>query len=79
MSYLMISTHYVYSCLTLKKLVDLDECTTSSPCGSGSTCTNTVGGYKCDCPVGREYDYQNNVCTGKLKIEHKNSLKFITF
>ena len=64
----------------MQYIVDLDECTVSNPCGNGSLCTNTVGGYKCDCSAGLEYDYQNNVCIGKLKMGHKdifNGLKRI--
>lgn len=35
--------------------VDLDECR-HNPCGAGSQCTNTKGGYTCSCPRG----YQGN-------------------
>ena len=34
--------------------VDIDECTTGTPCGIGGTCTNNSGGYECTCDSGFE-------------------------
>jgi hypothetical protein len=46
--------------------IDLNECNGTTPCRDNSTCRNTEPGYQCLCPAGREYDYQNNVCQGKM-------------
>jgi len=32
--------------------VDIDECATEGFCANGGTCTNSVGGFTCDCPAG---------------------------
>ena len=29
--------------------LDVDECTTASPCNNGGTCNNTLGSYECMC------------------------------
>lgn len=34
------------------KCVDIDECLNPQACGSGASCTNLEGGYRCDCPEG---------------------------
>ena len=31
---------------------DIDKCQTLKPCKNGGKCTNTAGGYTCQCPVG---------------------------
>lgn len=36
----------------LLKCVDIDECSNPLACGSGATCSNLEGGYRCDCPEG---------------------------
>lgn len=34
------------------KCNDIDECLNPHACGSGASCTNLEGGYRCDCPEG---------------------------
>lgn len=34
------------------KCIDIDECLNPHACGSGATCINLEGGYRCDCPEG---------------------------
>jgi len=32
--------------------IDIDECANEGFCANGGTCTNSVGGFTCDCPAG---------------------------
>ena len=32
--------------------VDLDECQSPDACGANHVCNNTVGSYRCECPIG---------------------------
>lgn len=32
--------------------VDVDECAVNDPCKNGAKCTNTHGGYRCECGSG---------------------------
>ena len=48
------------------------ECPDPNPCKNGSSCVNAFGGYQCHCPIGQEYDYQNNLCQGKFANNCKN-------
>ena len=50
--------------------VDLDECQSPDACGANRVCNNTVGSYRCECPVGfaagsGEQDPQNRLCVGR--------------
>ena len=38
------------------RCADIDECSTgeASCAGDGKTCVNTIGSYRCECPVGYE-------------------------
>ena len=38
-------------------VLDIDECSSSSLCRNGATCTNTIGGYKCSCASGFEGEH----------------------
>ena len=39
-------------CLCFRSFVDLDECQFSDACGANHVCNNTVGSYRCECPIG---------------------------
>ncbi|KAJ6732039.1 hypothetical protein OIU79_003212 [Salix purpurea] len=41
---------------------DINECEGKNPCQEG-TCTNTIGDYKCQCPLGKHGDGKSR-CTG---------------
>ncbi len=43
--------------------LDIDECTNSTICGNGN-CTNTIGSYTCQCPIGYTFG-GNGTCVGK--------------
>ena len=50
--------------------IDLDECQSPDACGANHTCNNTIGSYRCECPIGfaadsGEKDPPNPVCIGK--------------
>ena len=38
--------------LSLNYFLDINECSTRSPCKNGATCVNTFGGYQCNCAKG---------------------------
>ncbi|XP_069114839.1 uncharacterized protein [Argopecten irradians] len=43
--------------------VNIDECTTSNPCHSTQTCTDTAGSYICSCPPGHKTSANDpNIC-----------------
>jgi hypothetical protein len=44
--------------------LDVDECNTQNPCGPGTYCNNTAGGYNCPCLSG----YSGSPCTGTHAI-----------
>jgi hypothetical protein len=48
-----------------RNCVDIDECR-SSPCQSG-VCTNTDGGFKCECPVGFRFESSSVIPGFKAK------------
>lgn len=52
-------------------LADVDECHLSDACRSDLDCKNTVGSYRCECPVGytadpKSQNAEDPVCLGKL-------------
>ncbi|KAG5248091.1 wall-associated receptor kinase [Salix suchowensis] len=49
--------------------LDIDECKGENPCQEG-TCKNTIGDYKCRCPLGKYGDGKTK-CTGVDKDECK--------
>ena len=58
---------YIFSPLCLLPSVDVNECSLTNPCGTG-TCTNLVCGYSCGCQTGYQpsHPVANNVtCIGK--------------
>ena len=57
------------SCLRFVVL-DVDECQQPDTCRSNLTCNNTVGSYRCQCPLGftaepGSQDTNDPVCLGK--------------
>ena len=51
-------------------VLDIDECQQPDACRSNLTCNNTVGSYRCECPLGFTADpasqnKTNPVCQGK--------------
>ena len=38
--------------LSFNYFLDINECSTRSPCKNGATCVNTFGGYQCNCAKG---------------------------
>ena len=58
------------SCRIFFQFIDLDECQSPDACGDNHTCNNTVGSYRCECPIGfiadsGAQDTLNPVCIGK--------------
>jgi len=53
---------------------DVDECNQGRPCPSDGVCHNTVGGYRCSCPIGRKYSHSNNTCVPDAGLIIGNSL-----
>uniref|UniRef100_A0A336K111 CSON005259 protein n=1 Tax=Culicoides sonorensis TaxID=179676 RepID=A0A336K111_CULSO len=43
------------------KCVDIDECI-SNPCDLYQTCTNEIGGFRCDCKIGFTLDPKTKAC-----------------
>ena len=55
---------------------DVNECQSPDACGANSVCNNTVGSYRCECPIGfvadsGAQDPINPVCIGKEKSNDK--------
>ena len=55
---------------------DVNECKSPDACGATSVCNNTVGSYRCECPIGfvadsGAQDPLNPVCIGKEKSNDK--------
>ena len=55
---------------------DVNECKSPDSCGASSVCNNTVGSYRCECPIGfvadsGAQDPLNPVCIGKEKSNDK--------
>ncbi|KAK2175060.1 hypothetical protein NP493_751g01036 [Ridgeia piscesae] len=46
---------------------DIDECTVNDPCDGHSTCSNTIGTFKCVCHAGYT-QYNATVCQGKQHV-----------
>ena len=46
---------------------DINECRneTLNLCSAGSTCVNSLGGYKCECPMGTQLENDLRTCAGK--------------
>lgn len=52
----------LYCCMNI--LTDINECAvTSGICGADKICTNTVGGYRCECNIGY-WQLSNGDCQG---------------
>lgn len=51
-----------YDPSTFPTCVDIDECSTLSPCEH--TCTNTAGGYQCGCNSGHVLESDGHACKG---------------
>lgn len=48
--------------------LDINECNTNNGnCPATATCTNTIGSYSCDCPVGTYFNPDNLNCDGKFR------------
>ena len=52
---------------------DVDECQLPDACGSDHVCNNTVGSYRCECPLGFAADSGSQnpldpVCVGEDSI-----------
>ena len=65
---MIISNYAFYCCFFI--LVDIDECQSSGACRSDLVCNNTVGSYRCECPVGFVVDPSSQnvmdpVCVGE--------------
>ena len=66
--------------------VDLDECQSPDACGANHVCNNTVGSYRCECPIGFVADSGAQdplalVCIGTKSRnleESSNTLKYYT-
>jgi len=46
---------------------DINECRneTLNLCSTGSSCVNSIGGYKCECPLGTKLENDLRTCAGK--------------
>ena len=52
-------------------MVDIDECLAAvlyryTVCPEGADCVNTIGSFRCDCPMG--YHIENNTCERELSL-----------
>ena len=61
---------FVLCAICFLTFVDLDECQSPDACGANHVCNNTVGSYRCECPIGfvadsGAQDPLNPVCIGK--------------
>ena len=45
---------------------DINECTDTSICGVGGTCTNTDGSYTCTCEYGYKGGGDATPCSGRI-------------
>ena len=45
--------------------IDVDECASNRTNSCQFACTNTLGGFKCRCPVGYYLSPNGNKCLGK--------------
>ena len=61
-SYNYCSFHARYSC------VDIDECANDPTLCENGHCTNTPGGYECDCDVGFTKSPDGRSCLGKCLV-----------
>jgi len=52
--------------ITIKKKIDIDECSGSNNCHAQATCTNTIGSYTCACKAG--YSGNGLNCAGILSF-----------
>ena len=64
-------------------VVDFDECQSLDACGDNHVCNNTVGSYRCECPIGfvadsGAQDPRHPVCVGKMLIHVFTSLVLVT-
>ena len=50
-------------CSSFPNFVDIDECSTVSPCHANATCNNTEGSYTCTCDGG--YTGDGILCNGR--------------
>ena len=64
----LASLHLMSFCFVT--VIDLDECQFPDACGANHVCNNTVGSYRCECPIGfvadsGSQDPLSPVCIGK--------------
>ena len=50
-----LKIQHLKNCFVSTK-TDVNECQQQNKCGSGATCVNTIGSYKCQCDDGLVYD-----------------------
>ena len=77
--------------ISLLTFVDLDECQSPDACGANHVCYNTVGSYRCECPIGLAADSSaqdplNPVCVGRnltcvevVDLSHTDKRKQVDF
>ena len=54
--------------------LDIDECTTESPCHANATCNNTEGSYICECNTG--FNGNGLTCEGKFFLIKMSNIRF---
>ena len=59
--------HTKYIICTVILHSDINECEMTAVCPENATCTNTPGGYECQCPDGYTHIISENLllCEGK--------------
>ena len=77
--------------ISLVTFVDLDECQSPHACGANHVCNNTVGSYRCECPIGFAADSDaqdplSPVCVGRnltsvevVDLSHTDKRKQVDF
>ena len=57
---------YVIIVTFVSSFSDVDECSSNSTNSCQYACINTLGGYRCECPVGYHLSADGKKCQGKL-------------